>query len=62
MINSNDVINNESNYIWILDTDPINLKCNFKTWLNRIIVAQGMNYWEWYSEIVPLDSIRNQKK
>ena len=51
----------ESNYMWILSTDPINLKCDFKTWLNRIIVTQGMNYWEWRSEVVPLDLILNKK-
>lgn len=55
MINSNNLKYNNSNYMWILDTDPINLKCDFKTWFNRIIVAQGMNYWEWNSQIVPLD-------
>lgn len=60
MINYKGYKHSKSSYLWQLDSDFIDLKCDFKTWLNRILVAQGMNYWEWYSEVIPLDTILNE--
>ncbi|WP_413375631.1 SMI1/KNR4 family protein [Alkalihalobacillus sp. 1P02AB] len=35
--------------------ETINLNCDLKTWLERMIIAQGVAYWEWYSKVVEFD-------
>ncbi|PGZ96178.1 hypothetical protein COE51_18200 [Bacillus pseudomycoides] len=42
-------------YMMLDGIEVIDFRCNFKTWLDRIIRAQGDRYWEWYSKIVYLD-------
>ncbi|MBV7509621.1 SMI1/KNR4 family protein [Bacillus sp. sid0103] len=44
--------NRDSNYLnWLMDCsseeDIIDLKTNFEIWLDRIIAAQGDDYWNW---------------
>lgn len=47
MINNTRYEKGHADYIWITDMNPIKFSCNFVTWLDRIIIAQGNNYWEW---------------
>lgn len=47
--------NGSGNYMMLDGIEVIDFRCDFKTWLDRIIRAQGDRYWEWYSKIVYLD-------
>lgn len=49
LINSKDIEENHPNYLYIagtsLNVEP--LKLNFELFLDRFIVSQGANFWEW---------------
>lgn len=36
-----------NDYLLLDGNELLDFQCNFKTWLNRIIICQGASYWEW---------------
>lgn len=60
VINSKRVKEGRKDYMLLVRDDILDLKCDFKTWFDRMIVTHGMNYWEWESKTVPLDTILNE--
>ncbi|MDP4145790.1 MAG: hypothetical protein Q8936_15095 [Bacillota bacterium] len=61
VINSKRVQQGRKDYIFLSSDEIIDFKCDFKTWLDRMIITQGINYWEWKSRTIPLDTILSEK-
>lgn len=40
------------NYLLLNGIEIVDFQCNFKTWLDRMIVTQGECYWEWSNKII----------
>jgi len=59
-IKSKRVSEGRKDYMFLLNDEIIDLKCDFITWFDRMIITQGINYWEWRSKTVPLDTILNE--
>ena len=51
VINNSRCQKNSEKYMMLIGIEVVDFQCNFKTWLDRMIVAQGEKYWEWYSTI-----------
>jgi hypothetical protein len=43
-------LSSERNYLFLLGIPIYALLCNFSTWLDRMIRANGEMYWEWASK------------
>lgn len=55
LINLDDVANNKTEYMYLTVgpcdfIDARSLYCDFQTWLDRFIMAQGNKYWTWRVE------------
>ncbi|WP_026678522.1 hypothetical protein [Fictibacillus gelatini] len=48
MVNSKRCKKGEKNYLWLFGIDRMDLKCDFKTWLDRMIMAQGNTIGKWF--------------
>ncbi|MFD3449687.1 SMI1/KNR4 family protein [Microbacteriaceae bacterium 4G12] len=46
---------NNEHYLMLSGIELIDFQCDFQTWLDRMIVAQGECYWEWYSKTIDYD-------
>ncbi|WP_312472017.1 SMI1/KNR4 family protein [Neobacillus sp.] len=48
---------NQTNEVNVLlsGIETISFYCDLKTWLERMIIAQGNAYWEWFSKVVYFD-------
>lgn len=56
LINDKRVKEGRKDYMFLVaDVELIDFKCDFKTWLDRMIITQGINYWEWKTKEVFLD-------
>ena len=60
VINSKRIMEGRKDYMFLSSDEIIDFKCDFKTWFDRMIITEGINYWEWRSKIVPLDKILNE--
>lgn len=60
VINSKRVMEGRKDYMFLSSDEIIDFKCDFKTWFDRMIITEGINYWEWRSKTVPLDTILNE--
>lgn len=60
VIDSKRVKEGRKDYMLLSSDEIIDFKCDFKTWLDRMIITYGINYWEWRSKKVPLDDILNE--
>lgn len=52
LIDHSRLLENRTDYLLLNGIEIIDFQCNFQTWLDRMIVAQGECYWEWYSKIL----------
>jgi hypothetical protein len=60
IINSKRVREGRKDYMFLSSNEIIDFKCDFITWFDRMIITQGINYWEWRRKTVPLDTILNE--
>jgi hypothetical protein len=60
VINSKRVRDGGSDYMFLASDEIIDFRCDFKRWFDRMIITEGINYWEWKSKTVPLDTILNE--
>lgn len=59
LINSKRVKEGRKDYMFLVGgIGLIDFKCDFETWLDRMIVTQGLSYWEWKSKEVFLDDLQ----
>lgn len=60
VIDSKRVKAGRKDYMFLSSDSIIAFNCDFKTWLDRMIITYGINWWEWSCNEIPLDDILNE--